>query len=129
METEEKKIRNFVYKELSKLNFRRYTKGFKYLSEAIYICIEDENCIENLSKNVFPKILEKYNEKSIYNVKWCIDQVIKTMYNNTDIKVLGEYFNLDKDLKPSLKFIVYCIVCKYYSCKKSYLKENDELEE
>ena len=98
METEEKKIRNFVYKELSKLNFRRYT-----------------NCIENLSKNVFPKILEKYNEKSIYNVKWCIDQVIKTMYNNTDIKVLGEYFNLDKDLKPSLKFIVYCIVCKYYS--------------
>jgi len=63
MEREEKKIRDFIYKELSKFNFRRYTKGFKYLSEAIYICIKDENSIENLSKNVFPKILEKYNEK------------------------------------------------------------------
>jgi len=115
MEREEKKIRDFIYKELSKFNFRRYTKGFKYLSEAIYICIKDENSIENLSKNVFPKILEKYNEKSIYNVKLCIDQVIKTMYNNTNIRIISEYFNLDEDLKPSLKFIVYCIVCKYYS--------------
>ena len=61
----------------------------------------------------FPKIATKYNEKSLYNVKWCIDQVIKTMYNNTEISTLCNYFGIEENIKPSLKFIIYTIVCKY----------------
>ena len=33
--------------------------------------------------------------------------------NNTKIDVLCKYFNLDLGLKPSLKFIVYTIMCNY----------------
>lgn len=77
------------------------------------MCILNEDLLENLTKNVFPKIAKKYNEKSYLNVKWCIEQVIKTMYNNTKIEVISNYFNLDYNLKPSLKFIVYVIVSKY----------------
>ena len=110
---EEYEIKNFILNELSKFEFKKYTKGFKYLKEAIYICILDEDSIENLTFNIFPKIAEKYKEKSYINVKWCINQVINTMYNNTSMDIISKYFNLEENVKPSLKFIIYTIVNKY----------------
>lgn len=77
------------------------------------MCIVDEDALDNLSKNVFPYIAEKYNEKSYLNVKWCINQVINTMYNNTKQDIVSKYFNLEYNVKPSLKLIIYTIVCKY----------------
>lgn len=110
----EKEIRNFIVNELSNLEFKQYTKGFKYLCEAIYICIDDINALDNICKNVYPKIALKYNEKSYLNVKWCIEQVITTMYNNTDMKALYDFFKINENLKPSTKYIIYTIVSKYY---------------
>ena len=104
-------IKKFILTELKKFNFKVYTKGYKYLKEAIYMCIVDEDALDNLSKNVFPYIAEKYNEKSYLNVKWCINQVINTMYNNTKQDIVSKYFNLEYNVKPSLKLIT--IVCKY----------------
>lgn len=109
----DKKTKEFILKELSKLNFKRYTKGFKYLNEAIYICIKNSDAIDNLQKNVFPCIAKKYNEESLLKVKWCIEQAIKTMYNNTEINILCKYFNIEENLRPSLKFIIYTVVCNY----------------
>ncbi len=109
----EEEIKEFIKKELLKFEFKRATKGFKYLIEVIYICVTDENAIDNLTKNVFPKVAEKYNEKSYSNIKWCINQVISTMHNNTNMDKICDYFNLEKGVKPSLKHIVYTIVCKY----------------
>lgn len=110
----EKEIRNFIVNELSNLEFKQCTKGFKYLCEAIYICIDDINALDNICKNVYPKIAFKYSEKSYLNVKWCIEQVITTMYNNTDMKVLCDFFKINENLKPSTKYIIYTIVSKYY---------------
>lgn len=112
----DKEIKNFIHNELSNFNFKMYAKGVRYLEEAIYICIKNENAIENLTKNVFNVIALKYNEKSYLSVKWCIEQVLKTMYNNTKMNVLCNYFNLEENLKPSLKFIIYTISCKYMNC-------------
>ena len=80
-------IKKFIYNELSNFNFKRETKGFKYLCDAIFICIKDENALDNLSKNVFPQIAEKYNEKSFFKVKWCIEQILKT---NLELKLTFE---------------------------------------
>lgn len=110
---EEGEIKDFIIKELSNFSFKMYTKGFKYLKEAIYLCIKEEDSIENLTKNVFNKIALKYKEKSYLSVKWCIEQVIKSMYNNTRIDILCNYFNIEENLKPSLKFIIYTICYKY----------------
>lgn len=108
-----KEIENFVYNELSRFKFKKSTKGYKYLCETIIMCINEENSIDNLSKSIFPKIAIKYNEKTANNVKWCIEQVIKTMYNNTNSNLICEYFSIEEDTKPSLKSIVYTIMCKY----------------
>ncbi len=106
-------IKEFILNELSTFEFKKQTKGFKYLCEAIFICIEDIDAIDNLTKNVFPKIALKYKENSYQNIKWCINQIINSMYNNTEIKIIRKYFNFDNDTKPSLKLIIYTIVCKY----------------
>ena len=116
---EDKQIKNFIHNELSNFNFKMYTKGTRYLEEAIYICIKEDNAIENLTKNVFHRIALKHNEKSYLSVKWCIEQVLKTMYNNTKMDVICNYFNIDENLKPSLKFIIYTISCKYTNQNKS----------
>ncbi len=109
----EQEIRKYIFNELSKLNFKKETKGFKYLNEAIFLSIIDENAMENLSVNIFPKIAEKYHTKTEQNVKWCINGAIDTMYYNTDIKLLCKYFQLEKYKKPTAKYIIYFIVCKY----------------
>lgn len=114
----EYEMKKFISNELSKFYFKKYTKGFKYLNEAILICIKDENAIDNLEKNVFTKIASIHNEKSALNVKWTIEQIIKTMYNNTSANILSNYFNIDKYLKPTTKFIIYTIVCKYNNIKE-----------
>lgn len=110
----EEKIRIFIFNELSRFKLKKYTKGFKFLNEVIYICIVDIDAIENLSKNVFPIVAKKYNEKSYLNVKWCINGVIDTMFNNTEMEIICKYFNIEANVKPSLKLITYTIVCKYY---------------
>lgn len=110
---EDKQIKDFISNELLNFQFKRCSKGFRYLCEVILLCIKDVDLLDNLTKNVFPKIAKKYNEKSLYNVKWCIEQVIKTMYNNTEISILCNYFKIEESIKPSLKFIIYTIVCKY----------------
>lgn len=97
------------------LNFKKETKGFKYLCEAIYLSIIDENALDNLSNNVFSKIARKYHTNTSANVKWCMNRVIDTMYCNTSMKTLCEYFKMENDQKQTLKFIIYFIVCKYYN--------------
>lgn len=110
----EEKIKNYIIKELLKFRVQRGSKGFKYLVETIYLVIIDIDALDNLSKNVFPIIAKKYKEKSPLNVKWCIDKVIQTMYNNTEMEKISKYFNLEYNIKPSLKCIVYTIVCNFY---------------
>lgn len=111
--TNEKEIKQFIENELCKFDFRRGTKGYKYLKEAICLCIINENAIDNLTKNVFPTIAKMHNEKSYLSIKWCIDQCITTMYNNTPIDIITKYFMLPENLKPSLKLMIYTIVCNY----------------
>lgn len=109
----EKRIKRYIQNELSRFEFKKYTKGYRYLVETIYLSIKDNCAIENLTKNVFPQIADKYNEKSYLNVKWCIEQVVNTMYNNTKVDILCSYFHIDSKIKPSVKFIVYTIMCNY----------------
>lgn len=106
-------IKEFIKKELGNFQFIRISMGYRYLVDAIFICIKDQNALNNLNQNVFPKLAEKYNALSYIHIKWCIEQSIRTMYNNTDSKILSKYFNLDEDKRPSLKYLIYTIVSKY----------------
>lgn len=109
----EKEIKDYIVNELSNFKFVRTSKGYKYLIESILICIKKPDSIDCLNKNVFPILAIKYNAMSYIHIKWCIEQSIKTMYNNTNADFISNYFKIDKNIKPSLKFFIYTIISKY----------------
>ena len=109
----DKTINEFILKELSNFEFNRCTKGFKYLYCCIFICIKNIDLMDNLNKDVFPLIAQKYKQKSPNNIKWCIEQILKTMYCNTKIDIICKYFKVDKNIQPSLKLFIYTIVSKF----------------
>lgn len=110
---EDEEIKKYIFEELSKLEFTKNSKGFIYLNEAIFLCIKNIGFVSNLKKNVYPYIVQKYNESSIANVKGCIEQAVKAMYNNTKTEIMQKYFYIDKNEKPSLKLIICMVMNKY----------------
>jgi len=120
---EDIKIREYIFKELSDLKFVKCSKGYKYLNEAILMCIKDMSIANNLSKNVYTVIAEKYKEASPRNVKGCMEQAINTMFNNTKPEILYKHFYTEKYEKPTLKLIIWVVVNKYEWYKAKILKE------
>ena len=120
---EDIKIREYIFKELSDLKFVKCSKGYKYLNEAILMCIKDMSIANNLSKNVYTVIAEKYKEASPRNVKGCMKQAINTMFNNTKPEILYKHFYTEKYEKPTLKLIIWVVVNKYEWYKAKILKE------
>lgn len=117
---EDEEIKKYIFEELSKLEFAKYSKGFTYLNEAIFLCIKNIGFVNNLNKNVYTYIAKKYNESSVQNVKGCIEQAIKAMYNNTETEILQKYFYINKYEKPSLKLIICIVMNKYeWNIKKN----------
>ena len=106
-------IIKFINKELSQYNFKKCTKGYKYLFESILLCIKDDEMLEDLNNKVFPIIAKKYKAKTALNVKWCIEQSIKSMYLNTDDKIIKKNLDLEDNTKPTIKFLIYSIVSKF----------------
>ena len=108
-----KYLREDILREMHLFKFNVTTKGYKYLIDTIEICIKDENAIENLEKNVFSILAEKYKLDKKDKVKWCINQVFETMLKNTDMKIITEYFNISEKEKLSVKNFIYTVVYKY----------------
>ena len=109
---EEKRIKELIKHELNKFEFIRTSMAYRYLIDSIFICIKDPNAIDNLNKNVYTMVAKKHKALSYMNVKWCIEQAIRTMYNNTNSKTMSKYFNLKENIKPSIKYFIYTIVSK-----------------
>jgi len=104
------KIKKYVLYELKKFQFNTDTKGFKYLVEAIVLSIKEPDILENLNKNLYPKIACKYNQKGYLNIKWSIEKSISYMYTNTNSTVLCKYFNFVEDKKPGAKLVISTVV-------------------
>ena len=68
----------------------------------------------NMGFDVINKIAEKYDTRP-QNVLWCINKLINLMYFNTDSKVIGKYFNINKNDKLSTKAFIIGIARKIES--------------
>ena len=69
------------------------------------------NNFENLKKEVYPKIANKYN-KTMHNIKCNINSAVNAMYFDCESQVIIEYFNFTKDFKPTAKLIINTIINK-----------------
>ncbi len=100
--------------ELKNFNFKRNSLAYEYLIDAIKIIVNDRRTIKDFSKYVYGQIAEKYDTRP-QNVLWCINKLINLMYFNTDSKVIGKYFNINKNDKLSTKAFIIGIARKIES--------------
>lgn len=99
-----------ITNELSKLNFNFSYYGTRYLVDSIYETYNLHKIYNvNLSKEIFPKLSQKYN-KSIDTIHSNIKKSVNIMYYDCDENVLMNYFYYDMIKKPSAKEIIIRIL-------------------
>lgn len=104
----EKKIIN----ELLYLGYNFSYKGTTYLLESIkFIALHPYQNTDKLEKNVYPIIANLYKD-TVHNVKSNINRANNAMYYECKIEKMKEYFWLDRDIKPKVKFVINTILNK-----------------
>lgn len=100
--------------ELNALHYNLSHNGTRYLSEAIlqvYLKGEDK---DNLTKDIYPIIAQKYHT-TVNNVKTSILQASNySFYECTNDEILM-YFKFHSVSKPNTKTIIFTIICKLKS--------------
>lgn len=104
---------NKINKELEYLGYNLSYNGTKYLSECIALIYNNYGNSENLNKNVYPIIANKYH-KTINNIKCNITTATNSMYYNCDETRLINYFNFYTLDRPKPKLVIYTILNKLY---------------
>lgn len=111
----EKKIRNLIISELSKINYNFLYSGTRYLVESIMLIIQNKNFENiNLIKDILPVIAQK-NNKTASNIKMNINNATEMMFYDCSQEKLNDYFGYKVMSKPKTKFVISTIVKKIYT--------------
>lgn len=105
----EKTLRSKIKEELKSLKYNYSYKGTKYLEETIYLLYKKGYEKDNLSKDIYPIIAEKYNSK-IQTVKCDIIQASAISYCECEQEKMEEYFGLELTSKPKTKDIIFAVM-------------------
>lgn len=98
-------IKKQITNELVNLSFNTSYIGTQYLIETIFYSYIDKSLIENLNKNIYPILIQKYNT-NLSNIKSDIFQAIIQSYYSCDEKYLNSYLNRVLLSKPKTKDII-----------------------
>ena len=107
---DEQAIKERIKDQLDLLSFNFSYNGTKFLSEVVYEIYTHRNKFhENLSKDIYPIIAEKYG-KTVNTVKCDISHATKLMYYDCKEEVIMKYFNYKFPVKPRVKEVIFTIV-------------------
>ena len=103
-----------IKQELDKIGFKRYYKGFTYLTEVIYLIYEN-NCMFDFNlKQIYLEVSKKHKVK-IGAVKGNINYLINvTILNDYNRRRILNYTNFDESVSMSAKKLVEVILDKLF---------------
>ena len=105
-------LKNKIIKELLYLGYDMSHKGTEYLADCInYVVTNNYKYFENLEKEIYPIIAQKYNA-NVRNIKSNIIRANNEMYCECEVEKLKNYFNFSKDHKPKIKVVIKTILNK-----------------
>ena len=85
-----------------------HVKGYQYLRDAILRCLADAQMIGNITKELYPKIAEKY-DTTPSRVERAIRHAIELAWGRGNVDLMTEYFgytiNLEKGKPTNSEFI------------------------
>ncbi len=105
-------IKNKIILELVSLGYNISHNGTLYLVDTILYIYNNKDKdidIDNLTKNIYPIIANKY-KKSVHNIKCSIVRETNEMYTNCKIEKLKKYFYYSDDIKPNVKTVINTII-------------------
>ena len=118
-------IERYINKELKQFKIKQYSKGYKYLAAAIYICILNEDAIENMSQNVYPKSVDK--KLTNKNTRWYYmvmqkDKILRLFYTeHLEVKDIAGI------IKVSSAYVTKIIkIDSRYEKEKNFRKEKSK---
>lgn len=80
-----------IFNELIKLSIPCHVKGFDYLQDAVLFTIENPVKYQKITKNLYPDIAEKYNDKPS-RVERAMQHAIQSALNDMDNDLKNAYF-------------------------------------
>lgn len=87
----EAKMLKIVSHYMVQLGIPAHLKGYNYLREAIIMCIEDVSLVDAITKELYPRIAEKFNTNS-GRVERAIRHAIELAWTRGDINFQEEIF-------------------------------------
>lgn len=106
-------IKSEIIHTLTSFYFNPSASGTKYLIDCILLCLEQPNCLKNLSKLVYPKVAIQ-NSTTPNKIVWNINRSIKSMWRYTpDIEYASSFFNLESVRRPNIKNIISTFIDNY----------------
>ena len=105
----DKIVNNKIMEQILLLGYDISHKGTQYLIKSIEYVYNNNIEIENLEKEVYPKVALMCNEK-VHNIKCRINRATDHMYYNCSIDKIKKYFCFDIDAKPKIKTIINTII-------------------
>lgn len=115
------KTRVLVKNLLKDLGASPEIKGFRYLTDAILMVIEDENILyQGITKVVYPNIADKYKGATASQVERAMRHCIERVFERGDYDLIDEIFkhttSFNKGKATNAQFIAMLadyLVCKY----------------
>lgn len=84
-------VKREVEVQLIKLGVPPHILGFKYLHEALLMCLEDDKILNSMTKVLYPSIADKYNTTGS-RVERAIRHALEVACDNCDIEVWHSLF-------------------------------------
>ena len=114
---QKKILKNNIIEQLLNLGYDMSYKGTQYLIDVIlYIILNPTNYTNNLEKDIYPVISQKYNI-TCKNVKSNIIRANNSMYYDCEVEKLKNYFNFSQDKKPKIKTVIETVIYHIKSTK------------
>lgn len=97
-ELSEKKIYEKITGLIHYLGVPAHIKGYHYLIEAIFIYYTNKNCTISMTKEIYPKVAEKFNTTSS-RVERAIRHAVEVAWDRGDCDIHNNFFGYTIDPK------------------------------
>ncbi len=99
--------KNIIKDNLAQYKFKINTLGYKYLLEAVTLCVEDEALLKNITKGLYNEIAEKHNT-TFYSVERSIRHLLKSQFAR-DEEPFKKITKNGKHYLTNSQFITYVV--------------------
>ena len=104
--------REFIIRTLDSMNIKHALLGYRFIVEAVEICIEDPDMLRGVTKILYPQIAKKYKSRGS-RVERGIRHAITTIWDQDNGHSYRKFIGSTSTKKPTNSSFIASIVDRY----------------